>query len=473
MPYAGERASKVSHINIVDNPTVAAFHEACHYLKAPSPEEAASIAVQFVEPPPHDAVALPARVVAIDGSWHEGSLDEHLLPSTRIGYVQIGGVLVDLRQLSSLRVREDRFVDPFAVARLDENNDRLIFPVPSSNVTYRGLPSVRASFRLAVEEHLASPATWTRAGDPSSSLLGTLLMLTALRAGDLGTGDPNRVLLSRCPNAGCAEERVGVTSSPAGQVCPACGGPVFVSDVLRIWENVTDYQSNGEAFGRLMNAVEQLLFVHYIRSMVEARSFETLAQTAFFMDGPLAVFGNMAWLHAPILSYLLDVNRLLGDHQLPGLLVIGLQKTGQLADYTTLMADHIPPNRVMCITDSFRYGYISPRDEAAITFGLETHYGQDFLYKTPSGRFFPFALPYPVTKDPRAEFAAHKADATRYANLPRALKLINLLESDLYENATIPIVLAHRYTAISLVPGGKVLDLLSRERLTVEPPAQN
>jgi hypothetical protein len=33
------------------------------------------------------------------------------------------------------------------------------------------------------------------------------------------------------------------------------------------------------------------------------------------------------------------------------------------------------------------------------------------------------------------------------------------------ENASVPIVLAHRYTAISLVPGGKVLDILSRQRL--------
>lgn len=46
--------------------------------------------------------------------------------------------------------------------------------------------------------------------------------------------------------------------------------------------------------------------------------------------------------------------------------------------------------------------------------------------------------------------------------------MINLLESDLYENAVVPIALAHHYTAISLEPGGKVLDLLTKRAMNRE-----
>ena len=46
--------------------------------------------------------------------------------------------------------------------------------------------------------------------------------------------------------------------------------------------------------------------------------------------------------------------------------------------------------------------------------------------------------------------------------LAKAKRLIEDFECDLYENAIVPIALAHKYTAISLEPGAKVLDLLSQ-----------
>ena len=43
--------------------------------------------------------------------------------------------------------------------------------------------------------------------------------------------------------------------------------------------------------------------------------------------------------------------------------------------------------------------------------------------------------------------------------------MIKHFESDLYRNAVVPVALAHRYTAISLEPGGRVLDLLTKQAL--------
>jgi hypothetical protein len=104
-----------------------------------------------------------------------------------------------------------------------------------------------------------------------------------------------------------------------------------------------------------------------------------------------------------------------------------------------------------------------------VTFGLETHYGQDFIYKSSTGRVFALSLLYPITKDPRASFVRAKCDLSLYPTLPRALRVLTEFESAMYENASIPIVLAHRYTAISLVPGGRVLDILMRQGLQATP----
>ena len=108
---------------------------------------------------------------------------------------------------------------------------------------------------------------------------------------------------------------------------------------------------------------------------------------------------------------------------------------------------------------------LAGRDPSTNGFGSETYYGQDFIYKTLSGRSFVFAIPYPFADKKIPNFINVKAELGRYPDLPKALSLINHFETDLYENAVVPIALAHRYTAISLSPGGRVLDLLTRKAM--------
>ena len=139
-----------------------------------------------------------------------------------------------------------------------------------------------------------------------------------------------------------------------------------------------------------------------------------------------------------------------------------------LVDHVQLIDRYIPSDSIFAVDDEYRYKYIfAGADPAGNGFGFETYYGQDFIYKTTSGRTFVFSLPYPfATKLPQGiDFIQAKTEFRRYAELARALGLINHFETDLYENAVVPIALANKYTAISLVPGGRVLDILTRMRL--------
>ncbi len=463
MPYEGEFASKASHFDIVRNPEVAEFLGSCEYLTPPSDAEGEAIAARFQEPPATEGVPLPQRVVAVDGSYHETSIDDRL-PSTKVGYVKVGCILIDMAEYGALRVGQ--FVDPFRVAKLQNSNDALTFSLPSANIRLKGKESVRDSFRLAVDEHLASAKTRFNPNDPASSLRTTLFHLAARRPGRLGTGDPTRLKIHRCPD--CDREEIEVRDVPGPQYCPHCQAEVYPSDCLRLWEEVTDYQSNVQALSRFMLQVEHMLPIHYLRFLAE-NSLAALGTLALFIDGPLAVFGNAAWLHLAILGYLHEVNHRLEGLGHPRLLVIGLQKTGQVMDHLRLIDRFLPKNRLFAIDDNYRYQYIlSGRDPAGNGFGYETYYGQDVAYKSPSGRTFVLALPYPfATKHPSGEdFVQAKTDLAHYPELPRALKLITHFESDLYQNAVVPIALAHRYTAISLMPGGRVLDLLTRRSLS-------
>lgn len=461
MPFTGEKASKASHFDIVKNPEVAAFLGDCEYLHPPSEAEGQAMGTRFLDTPSQAGVNLPAQVIAVDGSYHESSLNEKL-PSTKMGYVKIGCVLIDMQHFQSLRVCEGQFVDPFRVAALQRNNNALTFPLPSANLRLKGRTTVRESFRAAVDAHLYGENTRYNPDDPSTSLRTTLFHLATLRSGPLSTGDPHRLRLHKCPT--CEEGPVEVQDMLGPQHCPHCAAEVFPADCLRVWEDINEFQANGESLSRLMMVVEHLLPIHYIRN-VWGISPGLLSGLAFFVDGPLAVFGNAAWLHASVLRYLDNLNTWLKERGHKPLLMVGLQKTGQLVDHMRLVNRYVPSDRILLIDDDYRYKYVmGGQDASANGFGSETYYGQDFLYKTPSGRYFAIGLPYPFRDKaaPGHNFIHAKTELQRYTELPRALALVKHFECDLYENALIPIALAHRYTAISLVPGGRVLDLLTK-----------
>jgi len=123
---------------------------------------------------------------------------------------------------------------------------------------------------------------------------------------------------------------------------------------------------------------------------------------------------------------------------------------------------YVPENTLFSITDEFRYQYLGS-ERSRNGFGSETYYGHDFAFKTPSGKMFVFALPYPfASKISAGNFEDAKTEVARYESLNRALRLITEVEIDLYKNALTPIALAHKYTSISLKPGGRVLDIMGR-----------
>jgi len=111
MPYTGEQSNKASHSDIVQNPDVQQFLNDCTYLTEPSEDEEEAITSRFQPPPTTDGAELPLRVVAVDGSLYESSIDDRL-PSTKVGFTKLGLVLIKMEEYSSLRVRNNRFVDP-------------------------------------------------------------------------------------------------------------------------------------------------------------------------------------------------------------------------------------------------------------------------------------------------------------------------------------------------------------------------
>lgn len=460
MPYQNELADKTSHNDIVQNPDVEEFLKKCHKIDDIEGEELSS-AGQWFDVPIDSGYHKPDNIISIDGSFYESSVQQKF-PSKKVGFIKVGVVLLQVKSLSAMQ-GSSRFVDPYEVAKIKENKESYSFVLPSTNIIYDDCDDVQESFRRALDEQF--DRLRDKKDDQNTSLKTTLFKMASYLDGC----DANRVMLSKCP---CCKssDNIYINKDDNEPKCPHCGKRLYLTDVLRVWEQVADVTSNQSALTRTMNIIERLLVIHYIRSIVESlkESYaNTLENLCFFIDGPLAVFGEPAKFHACFMKYLHELNQTMRSLNKSDILMIGIQKSGAINDYLNLIKDHIKNGEVYCLSDEVRNKYVTFNKNAASDFfGKETYYGQDFLYKNKKGNVFVFNVPYPFDeKSKEHNFKFEKSNISNYKNIKIYTDLLDEFDCDLYENALIPTVLAHKYTAISLAPGSKVLDLLSKNKI--------
>ena len=455
---------RTSHSDIISNPDVNRFLSQCNYMSVPTGRELDDIISNFLSVPSTNIV-LPEHIIAIDGNDYEASVREEL-PHTRVGFVKISNLLINRKAYKAINT--GKFVDPFEIARLNEDNTSISFSFPSTNILYKGEDNVRDSFRLALDEALYNCRFDD--DDPKTSLRSTLFLLSSYRTGKMKSDSRDKLILFSCPNKHCSAEYLEVYDIPERQKCPVCGKPIYPSDCLRIWEEVDDFASNKSALTRFTNVIKHIFVVHYIRHLQEKSKnsyVDVLSNLCFFIDGPLAIFGNAAWVHASIMKYMYEINTKMAKFNKEAVIVLGLLRNGSICDYLNLIQDKIPNNSIFCIDDQFRSKYINfDKIPSSTTFGAETYYGQDFMLKTATGRTFVFDALFPFQdKQDKSKFRTEKADIKNYLNIGAYIKLIEDFECDLYSNTVVPIALSQKYTTISLEPGGKVLDILVQDKM--------
>lgn len=448
MPYSRqggrgfERARSTGHVSIVEN---AQIQERLRSgFKVSDGTEARIAPEQLI---PADTLADPGEcpkwVMSFDGSPTEVPVRERY-PSTRVGYVQVAGVLVHLEEM--LGQANSPLVDPAVIRRASEEALHSMV-LPGSNVCRLDMTTVRDSWRAEIFDIFRQN---TIEGVPLLDVYMTLVEVSDKAAPGGG------VIVRVCPaTMDCPGANIAVTA--VGGACSICRGVVFPTDALRIHEEVTEEHQNVTALGRLMTIVEHLTFVAYVRYL-QQRQARVLGSVGFIMDGPLALFGPQAWLHSAILAFLARTTADLRTAGLVAPVVIGIEKGGQFAEHADAIADRIPLRTLMTLPDDYIYRYVLTfRPAAHATFGRDTYYGQKFFYRTGQGQLLTITVPK------LAGQGVH--DAHAYENLPTSLLLLDRIGTSLYKDATIPIALAHRFASIPLSTGSRVLTLLSRRLL--------
>lgn len=403
---------------------------------------------------PAAAATLPEFIIAIDGSYAEVDV-KNGYPGAKVGYCTVASVLVKLRELD--RLDEQRPVDPREFRRTEEAAT-VDAALPGSNVITRDHTSARDSFRESVFDVLHDAVVDE---EDRTRLLDTYETLLKYKP---------QVKPQACPyeHDGC-DQHLTVSAGLTSCTCSK-RRPVYSTDALRIHERFWDVGTNGESFGLVMQLWERLLPVHLLRCFERRGWLDRVQRLAFFVDGPLGVFGPPAWLSAAISAELKRLNTIVRTKTGNDLILLGVEKTGAFVTHfdeidqtETPGQARFEPRSYLLLTDRYIKERISYSDSEK-RYGVDTYFGRKFFYKTGSGSRIVASIPF--LND--AQDTLDGDDVSLYPRFGTACSLLDKLTCSRYPNSLSPLISAHSHAAIPLHLGAKVLQQLARALMREE-----
>jgi hypothetical protein len=456
MPYESssrgfERARRLGHVPTADNPEIAAK---LGLYRRPADAESVEIDALLIGRDELDQSTTPAAhfAVAIDGSNYEYTEAFDRFPSTRALYFQIAGVFCDLRTMLN---QPGPFVSP---ARIADAVEQDVIPgfLPSSHLEHAVYSDPHEAFRAEVFDLFLSKHVNDRA-------LAAILLRVQRQAthDDAAAARDGMIRVRRCPIADCGADGNGpakdllIPASAVGE-CPQCKGRVWPTDVLRLHEAFNPEGSNLEVLGRAMLAIEHLVLAGVALTILDDAP-QILPECAFIADGSLAQFGEVAPLRTGLLgTWRLVTHELLGRGLAPPV-IVGIEKTGFAVDHLRALSGRIQPGTLMRLPDDYLARTLRARSWS------ETYYGRKFFYRSDSGQALVITVP-PLGEDFSpypSDKTTDKSDPAYYPTLRRTLVLLDQVGTRLYDNALIPVALAHSFAAYPLTTSSQVLRILT------------
>lgn len=451
MPYENERSSYEPLRRIAENPRVKELLRK-YRVRQRLPR-------QSVELPLVDARELPAShwepswVLAVDGSYLPVAI-QNGYPGAEAAYITVASVMLDAAKLRQLD--QQRPVEP-KVFRATQQSEAIDDLLPGRNVVYGEDESARESFRRALFNMLQEK----RMSDDGETLLDTYEVLLGHKP------QPEKQDMEQaCPYEDCPSNQS--YHPEKGEYKCRCDKKrtLYSVDALRIHERMNpDTGSNERIYAEVLQVLERIWVIHILRTLEKKLWLSSLKRLAILIDGPLAVFGQPAWISQAISIELKRLNQVIRQKTGQDLLLIGIEKGGEFADHFEHLdqnpngvAGSFPRQMVALLTDSYIKQNIYLSDSTR-PYGRGTYFGRKFFYKTQSGARIVATLPY--LDDQHSDWS--KADTNQFPRLNDATKLLDALVSSRYPNSLQPIIAAHAEASIPLTLGKKVLERLARD----------
>jgi hypothetical protein len=428
-----ERASKIAHSEIIKTPLVQEFVEGA---TLPSPPSKKSIRTKIQTLPA--ASSTIKTVIAIDGGFNETYVREEF-PSASIAFLTFGPLMLDLADLAVLD--ETPFIGPDDMAQL-KRLERFSLVVPTRAVRAPGAKTFRHGVRKSIHDFL----------EKYPELHSALQWL--LFEGWHEASERQKRQIPRCPNPHCFREEITFRwDDPVEKPCPECKEPVYLSDALRLYEEIHEDTGASGILGYLLTALEQVVLVHIIRWAWD-RKPDLLREILLVKDGPLAFFGQTAPLHAPMRNLMTFLAQEGGKKPLINL--IGVEKTGPAVEHAMLIEDQLEPEEFLLLDNEYIYKHVTPGDPVTQIFGTNTYYGAKIIFKGPANDTYVGTVPTGLHK-PKPKF-------DELYNGADVLRTTSKLRCSMYDNALVPVALANRLVSLADVPSTEILKKFAQKR---------
>ena len=448
MPYRGELATGDSLWRLEENPSVRAFRGA---IRVRNPQSNEGLPPTVVPLRRQNDIR---RVVAVDGSTVTKAVQAGF-PMAEAALFNAAVIVIKVDELRMFG--RDNIPTPRELREL-ENIATMSAVLPGQNVVGKGVDQDTPSkfFRQTIRQELNF-----KLDDGHESLLETF---HAIAADAIQSG-----ATFKCPIDDCGQP------SPCNVRRRTKDGPcechreetLYSTDSLRMHERFHDYGTCEQAFTAFRLVTEHLLMVNIVRYFHLKLEPSCFDRTAFVIDGPLAIFGMPAWLKDHVQAEVARIHNELMRKGRPGLLLMGIEKTGQFTDHleeldwrdTEGQRQGLCNGTALVPTTEYVYKHIAPNPNSTKAYGQAVHYGRKIMYKSRNGQHA--VLMTPIVND-----AGHEPNSTSPDAFPRlgdALDVVDDLYSHLYRDGFIPLIRANAHAAIPLRQGHGMLAELFKD----------
>lgn len=455
MPYSSERASRLGHVPVVNDQAVHDAFSRWEVAQAtPADENRVTSLCRAVDELDNADIAAAVRfAITVDGSDAEvEATREH--PTVKVGYLRVAASFIDFEKLHAAGAGD--FVNPHLLRAAHQHAafDRAL---PGSGLVIPGSTGVD-TWRQELDRFLHE----TKFDPASEQTLADMLLALHGSPSAPATSAP----LRRCPSCGAKDAQLSggqIDVPKEGTTCPECGEPVYLGDVLRTEEEYMPEGSNRSALTRLMLVAERLTSLGYMQLLFEdVHNYEVLERTLFITDGPLGLHGTVAPLKRRFQDYLGAFSmQCIANDRPAAPLVVGVEKSGAFVEHANLIAHLIEPGQVMFLTTD----YINRVTGRPLNnpYGSDEFYGRRFIYRTKNGRTLVVTVPPKPGVTPYGDSDGELWSS--YPTLRPICEVLDHVQTRLYENAVIPVALAHSAASLPLGVGQSVLRALVQQSL--------
>ena len=438
MPYKKERATGDSLWRLEDNESVRNFRGAILTRDPQEPNEFPPVVC-----PPRRQRAI-RRIIAIDGSTVTKTV-QNGFPKAEAALFNAAVIVIKTDELG--KFGGEHFPSPSQLRELEKvHTMSAVLPGPNVVGKTPEEDTPKKFFRLTIRQELNFKL------DPEhESLLETYLAITA--------NDSDRNNRFQCPIEDC-QHRI---SRPRVDTICFCDdrGQLYPTDSLRTHERFYDNSSSEQAFTAFRMVTEHLLMVNILRYFHRNHPPRWFNEIAFVMDGPLAIFGMPAWLKEHIQTEVADIHNDLVRQGYAGLLLMGIEKTGEFLDHLEELDWHqsqgprqrLQNSTALAPTTKYIYRHIRPNPDTQKAYGQAVYYGRKILYKNHTGQHAVVMTPIvnPAGREPNG------TELTAFPRLGEALDIVDDLYTHLYRDGFIPLIRANAHAAIPLRQGQRIL----------------